>query len=333
MTSGVPQGSVLGPVLFLIYINDLPDVVKHSTMKLFADDSKLFKSNTSPTSAAELQIDIDNVVRWTIDWKMSLNTKKCKHLKIGNHSQNTTYFFPSGEQIENVKTEKDLGVVFDDKLKFSLHVSQAVNKSNRILGLIFRTFVFMDTTMFLTLYKSLIRPNIEYATQVWSPILKKDQIAIENVQRRATKRVHSLQNLPYHARLIKLGLPTLEYRRKRNDVIEVYKILNSIDNLDKDKLFTSSTTSTRGNDKKLFKKHSRTNVTQGIFSRRVVDSWNSLPNIVVNSPTLNTFKSRLNIAWRNVPCKFHPSFYAAQPDVNNVNVSTDLNAPQLAEVS
>lgn len=127
-----------------------------------------------------------------------------------------------------------------------------------------------------------------------------------------------------------MGLPTLEYRRKRNDVIEVYKILNGIDKLDKDKLFTMSSANTRGNSLKLFKKQSRTKVTQSIFSRRVVDSWNSLPNFVVEAPTLNSFKNRLNTHWNSVPCKFYPSFYMAQPDNYLVN---EQNAPQLAGTS
>ena len=113
-------------------------------------------------------------------------------------------------------------------------------------------------------------------------------------------------------------------------MVEVYKILYNIDQVDKNRLFTFATGRTRGNSMKLFKKQSRTKVTQSIFSRRVVDSWNSLPNEVVESPTLNTFKSRLNKFWHNVPYKFYPSFNEAQPGNEGL---PQQNAPQLARIS
>ncbi len=113
--------------------------------------------------------------------------------------------------------------------------------------------------MFLTLYKSIVRPHLENASVIWTPYLKKDKIATENVQRRATRMVMDLTSLPYHERLKILGLPTLEYRRLRADMIQVYKILNGIDLANKDKLFTMTAYhATRGNTQKLFKKRART---------------------------------------------------------------------------
>ena len=129
----------------------------------------------------------------------------------------------SGEQIpiEQVDSEKDLGVTFESTLRFDKHILNCVNKANRMLGLIKRSFSFMDKEMFLPLYKALIRPHLEYATVVWSPFLKKDIFLIENVQRRATKIVRYIRNLSYEERLKHLGLPTLKYRRERNDMIQV----------------------------------------------------------------------------------------------------------------
>ena len=123
------------------------------------------------------------------------------------------------------------------------------------------------------IYNSIVRPHLEYASSVWSPyILKKDKIALENVQRRATRLVKSLFGQTYSQRLRVLGLPSLEYRRERSDVVEVYKIFNNIDITEKDRLFTMETySSTRGHPQKLFKKRSNRNIRMNSFSIRVVE--------------------------------------------------------------
>ena len=176
-------------------------------------------------------------------------------------------------ELETVKSEKDLGVTIDCNLSFRDHINSKVNLANRNLGIIFRTFTFLDEETFLHLYKSLVRPHVEYSTPNWSPYYKKYRIMIENVQRRATKLVTSLKNYSYPERLKKLGLPTLEYRRERADLIQVFKILNKIDLVDKEKLFTiAEYRQTRGHPYKLFKRKSRLNIRANSFSNRVVNS-------------------------------------------------------------
>ena len=142
------------------------------------------------------------------------------------------------------------------------------------------TFTYIDEKTFLNLFKSIVRPHIEYASPICPPppLCKKDKIIIENVQRRATKQVASCKNLSYPERLRNLGLPSLEYRRERPDMIQVYKILNDIDIVEKDKLFTRAHyTATRGHSFKLHKKRSRLNGLANNFSNRVVNTWNNLP--------------------------------------------------------
>ena len=140
--------------------------------------------------------------------------------------------------------------------------------------------------------------------------IQKDKIAIENVQKRATKLVKCVSHLPYSERLCALGLPTLEYRRERADITRVYKIRHDMDKMDKNKLFTMSDyPATRGYSLKLFKRRSRLQIRANFFSNRVVDVWNSLPKSVVQAPSLNCFKSRLNKYWHNNPSKFHPACY------------------------
>lgn len=213
-------------------------------------------------------------------------------------------------ELEKVESEKDLGVIIDQNLTFRHHITSKVNTANKNLGIIFRTFTYIDQEMFLNLFKSDFRPHLEYATPVWSPFYKKDKIILENVQRRATKLVSSCKNLSYPERLRTLGLPPLEYRRERADMIQVYKILQDIDKVDKEKLFsTAQYRATRGHTYKLHKKRSRLNLRAGTFSNRVVNTWNQLPENVVNAPSLNAFKTRLNKHWHKHPYKFEAACY------------------------
>ena len=174
-------------------------------------------------------------------------------------------------KLEKVQSEKDLGVIFDKKLKFTEHINSKVNKANRNVGLIFRTFTFMDKDMFLNLYKSVTRPHLEYVSTIWYPMYKKDKILIENVQRRTTRLVKCIKHLPYDERLKTLGLPTLEYRRERADLFQVYKIMHDIDKVDK--LFSLSRyRATRVHSLNLYKKRTRLIVRANSFSNGVVDN-------------------------------------------------------------
>ena len=312
VTSGIPQGSVLGPILFLIFINDLPSVIQ-ALKKLFADDAKVYQIVTCLADVTHLQSVVNNSIDWSILWKMFFNFKKCKHMHLGNHDMNQTYTMKKDQEeipIEKVVSEKDLGVIVDNTLTFTKHIRSKIKTANRNLGIIFRTFTYLDKDIFMNLFKSLVRTHLEYASPVWSPVFKKDRIAIENVQRRATKLVRCISHFPYSERLRALGLPSLEYRLERADVIQVYKILHNIDKVDKNKLFTlSGYTATRGHSLKLFKRRSRLKIRANSFSNRVVDVWNSLSEQVVQAPSLNCFKSRLNNWWKHHPAKFNPSCY------------------------
>ena len=193
--------------------------------------------------------------------------------------------------IEKVKEEKDLGVMIDSKLNFRQHISKKVSKANRNLEIIHRTFTYLSQEMFLSLYKAMVGPHLEYVSVIWSPLYKKDKITLENTQRRATRLVLSLKGKTYSDRLKHLGLPTLKYRRERADMVEVYKILNNTDLVNKDKLFKMATyQATRGHSLKLFKRRSRVNVRANSFSMRVIDIWNLLPPNLVLAPSVDIFK-------------------------------------------
>ena len=173
--SGIPQGSVLGPTLFLVFINDLPEVVTN-IVKLFADDTKIYRPIADQTDAENLQKDVDNLQEWSDTWLIRFNTAKCKVMHLGKDNPSFQYTM-SGNPIEDVHQEKDLGVTFDKELKFSDHIALKVKKANQILGMIRYTFSCLDRDIFLPLYKTLIRPHLEYASTIWSPIYKKIYIS------------------------------------------------------------------------------------------------------------------------------------------------------------
>ena len=211
-------------------------------MKIFADDTKVYRAIESTDTPELLQNDVSKSEYWGGEWKMFYNTDKCHHVHIGENTEASKFEMGSGDNrntIKRVESEKDLGVFIDEKLNFRDHITKKVNIANRNLGIIFRSFTYMDKEMFLNLYKSMVRPHIEYATQVWSPQYKKDKITLENVQRRATRLVKCIKHLSYSERLKALGLPTLEYRRERADMIQVYKILHDIDKADREKTISN----------------------------------------------------------------------------------------------
>ena len=302
VTSGIPQGSVLGPILFTIFINDMPDSI-NSLIKLFADDTKLFKAIESLDDVDIIQNDINELYAWSKKWQLPFNINKCKVLHFGK-SKNHHLYTMNNSQLTIENSEKDLGVLFDTDMNFKHHIKTIINKANQRVGMIRRHFSKLNGQSLKLLYKTLIRPILEYCNVVWFPLTKHDTQEIEKVQHRATKLVSSIAHLPYEERLKKLNLTTLAYRRIRADVLQVYRIINKIDKLDFNMFFTLNTNTTRGHSWKLDKPRAYTKLRQLSFSYRVIDVWNSLPEEVVLSPSINSFKKALERHWTNHPNKF-----------------------------
>ncbi len=200
-----------------------------------------------------------------------------------------------------------MGVHIDNKLSFKEHVASSTSKANRILGVIRRSFDFLNEDLFVQLYKTIVRPILEYGHSVWHPHHKTLCKEVEDVQRRATKLLASLREKPYPERLATLRLPSLEHRRKRGDMIEVYKYINGYYKTERPQfdLFTSSR-DTRGNSLKLNKNRHRLDVRGNYFSERVVNTWNSLPDSVVRAPSVNTFKSQFDAHFEQSPALYDP---------------------------
>ena len=309
VTSGIPQGSVLGPILFVIYINDLPEVVdQDSYVYLFADDTKVFRRINTNNDRLILQNDISELTEWSRIWLLKFHPDKCVAMNVSTKSSPHNTSYKMGDHIlKNSCCEKDIGVYLDNNIKFDEHINQAVNKANRILAITRRTFECIDDDIFKMIFKGLVRPHLEYAAPVWSPHLKKHVELIENVQRRATKLVPGLKQLPYPERLKKLKLPTLAYRRARGDMIQAYKLITeNKDGYDKSiqPMFTFSNTCLRGHNKKLFLPRVNKNIRKFNFSHRVITIWNSLPDSVVNAKNMIHFEKGLDLHWRDQELKF-----------------------------
>ena len=161
--SGVPQGSVLGPVLFVIYINDLVDYCEHdSKILMFADDCKIYRHISCVDDQGRLQICLDKIVEWFSNHLLSLNVGKCKTGSYGRNPEMHVYKI-NGRVLENDGKYKDLGLTFDSKLRFDLHIREKINKANSILGIIKKYFRHSSVEAKLLLYKSQVRSHMEYA--------------------------------------------------------------------------------------------------------------------------------------------------------------------------
>ena len=206
MLSGVPQGSVLGPILFVLYINDLPEIVT-SSVNVFADDTKLYNQINRGNSEGgdRIQADLQTLEGWSNTWLLKFNASKCKCMHMGYDNPSRSYTL-DGETIQVVDEEKDLGVYLSSDCKPTLQCTKAAAKAMQSLRIIKRTFNYIDKAGFAILYRAYIRPHLEYCVQVWSPYLQKDIKCLEKVQRRATKLVPSLREKEYEERMKELDL-------------------------------------------------------------------------------------------------------------------------------
>ena len=305
VTSGIPQGSVLEPLLFVLYINDLPDTAI-SQVFLFADDTKLYRQIRNDSDHKIFHDDISKLQSWADDWLLKFHPDKCKILGVGKKELTHQYYMTKDDHsqvaLSRVQDEKDVGVTFDEDMTFRKDISTRANKANSIMGIIRRTYTYLDPQSFKLLFKSLVRPHLKYGAPIWNPRLKRDITELEKVQRRATRQVPQLKGLSYEDRLGKLQLPTLRYRRLRGDMIETYKLLHDIYDPILPKLLDPVEKSkTRGHRFKLPKKSAKNNIKRHVFSHRIVNDWNSLPEDVVSAPSVNAFRNRLDSHGRNHP--------------------------------
>jgi ribonuclease P/MRP protein subunit RPP40 len=292
VTSGIAQGSVLGPVLFLIYINDI-DIGIKSYISKFADDTKLMSSCLTTNHYEKIQSDLDKLKNWSNTWQLKFNESKCKVLHVGPKNQHNNYNINS-IPLKACEQETDLGVVISNSLKPEGHIAKVSKTCNKLIGLIIRSFTFKSEYVILKLYKTLIRPHLDYCAPLWSPYYGKDIIKLEKIQRRVTKLVPGLGVLTYEERLKRLNLHSLERRRKRSDIIELYKMINNLVHVDLNKYLEYSVSNTRGNNLKFKKLNPKSNIRKYSYFCRIVGLWNALPDSIVSCGNITSFKISLD---------------------------------------
>lgn len=237
VTSGIPQGSHLGPHLFILFINDIYECFHNSKIYLFADDLKAIKSIHNLSDSILFQNDLSRLTDWCTRNKMALNIKKCNHVKFTrNINIIPTKYYLMGESIEEVDGIRDLGVFFDKKLSFNKHIDNIIAKASRMLGFVLRECKnFKKPLVKLIMYNSLVRSHLEYCSVVWSPCYKVNSQRIERLQKRFMYHLAYGCNMAgklnsYANRLNHFGFATLESRRKMHDLVFLKKLVTGIFN-------------------------------------------------------------------------------------------------------
>lgn len=288
--SGVPQGSVLGPLLFLVYVSDLPRFLQ-SKCCMYADDLKIYANPSC--SRQTLHRDIETIAEWSSTWLLPLNTSKCSVLHIGKCNPCVQYYI-EGAAIKPVKSQNDLGIIVTSDLVWSEHILSIVSKANRISYLISKTFRGCSPLTAAKLFTTYVRPILEFAGPVWNPDLQRDVNILESVQRRFTRLPYRRNRPEYEDRRRVMKLPSLVERRSRGDLIVTYRALSGRFGVDLSHMFELNLNRLRGHSFKLKKQTFTSTVRRNFLCNRVFSAWNGLPSEVVGAESVNSFKNRLD---------------------------------------
>ena len=294
VTSGVPQGTVLGPLLFLAFINDLPSGIS-SKIRLFADDCLLYRTINNSEDTSLLQQDLDRLHQWTIKWQMQFNTDKCHSMKFSlRRNSTTTKYHLGGSFLTSVEDYPYLGLTLSSNMSWTKHINGATARANRILGLVRRNLRGASHKIKEKAYLSLVRPHVEYCSTIWNPHSKKDIARIEHIQRQAARFVlcRYRRQESVTTMLQELQWPSLEDRRRSSSLHLMYKIRHQIVAVNPDLYLTpmapSSTRSYHPN--KYQPIPTRIQLYRYSYFPRTVAWWNTLPGSILSSPSYEVFK-------------------------------------------
>lgn len=303
-----PQGSVLGPVLFLVFINSL-QVSPGTSLALFADDARISRRISSQLDVDHLQADLDCVQNWARAHGMRFNNSKCVVQRFGSTWVPVRYNI-NGEPLALVEVHKDLGIQIDNKLNFSNHVAYVSSKANRTAGFIRRHFTTRCPRVLIKLFNTYVRSSLEYGDPVWTPMFKKDVIKHESVLRRFTKGFPCVTGLQYSERLSKFGIESLERRREKSELLWTFKLIRGLVTVEigqkndtpfyylRDKIHRETRASLHEH---LWTPHARSIAREKSFLIRVITSWNALPLLMRSETSFPSFKRQLSLFYDNLP--------------------------------
>ena len=302
VSSGVPQGSILGPMLFLIYANDISDNISSQT-RMFADDCTLFREIKCRDDCIQLQRDLTKIHQWSQTWQLKLNISKCKSLCVSNKKTPPHHVYSiNNHALEWVDEFRYLGVHINRNLTWSTHTAATTLKASRILNLLRRTMYKCNRFSKRMAVMALVRPQLEYSAPVWTPHHIKDKNALERVQKRAghwicskwDRTIHNW-NKSYDQVRNELQWPSIAQRHTLLSCCQTYKVVNSLDCIDFSQYFSHVSRTSRHHALTLSCTHSRINSFRYSFLVNAPDVWNSLPSDIVNSTTYNSFKRKLSV--------------------------------------
>ena len=219
--SGVPQGSILGPILFILYLNDLPECAKDSKLLSFADDTKCYRSTSNEADTSSLQADLNRIGSWVETWKLNFNLSKCALVHFHSSRQEIATSHTMGDtEISNPECHNDLGIIFSGNLSWTKHHEYILAKAYGKLSIVRQTFSSYCTVgTRKKLYISLIRSQLVYGSQLWRPMLIKDISSLEQLQRRVMKFILQDYTSDYKPRLLCLNLLPLMMLYELNDIM------------------------------------------------------------------------------------------------------------------
>ena len=286
VVSGVPQGSILGPLLFLLYINDISENLSlGSKIALFADDAKIFRHIFDFTDCLALQADLHTLENWSKTWQMNFNAKKCKVISIARNIRHDMSYCLNGTILGKVNHFKDLGIIITSDMTWDHHIRSKVSKANQLLGMIKRSIgPNVPTHPKQLLYSTLIKTTILYASVIWAAN-RHYQNFIESVQRRATKYILNDYSSDYRSRLLKLKMVPLGYIKEIADACFLYKCLHGYCNIninDFVNFYDNSASRTRAANQHLLliPRNIKTQNFASFYTNRITYQWNSIPNSV-----------------------------------------------------
>ena len=296
VTSGVPQGSVLGPCLFLFYINDLPDYTNHTTVRLFADDCILYRVVKNTNDCMLLQEDLLGLERWEADWLMSFNAGKCSIMSATLKLQRLDFDYRlHGEILERCDNSKYLGVTIQSNLQWDDHIGNICKKASRTLGVIRRNLQVSSKDLKERAYLSLVRPQLEYSCTVWDPYKKKNIAELDSIQRRAARYVFNRYHQTSHVSemLEELGWESLQSRRTKLKMCMAYKGFNDLCSLPLRNYvnFASVSTRNKAHQFAVIVPYARVDAYKFSFVPNFGTHWNTLPVSAVTAPSLKSFKA------------------------------------------